>query len=161
MSKTESADVATGRKIIVVNKKARFDYHILETYEAGIVLSGAEIKSVRKGGASLNQSFVLPYGEELFLQGAHIAPYDHSGALDYDPTRKRKLLMHRHEIDKLRARVETKGLTIVPLQMYLLRGRAKLEIGLAKGKANPDKRDSIKEREGKREVARAIRRNFA
>jgi SsrA-binding protein len=155
---SKSAPDAAGHKVIVVNKKARFDYHILETFEAGIVLSGAEIKSVRAGGVSLNQSFIFPYGEELFLQGAHIAPYSHSGALEYDPTRKRKLLLHRHEIDKLRARVEQKGLTIVPLQLYLKRGRAKLEIALAKGKADPDKRDSIKEREGKREVARAMRR---
>lgn len=147
-----------GFSVIANNKKARFLYHIIETFEAGLVLTGAEIKSIRQGGITLNESYVLPYGNELFLHAAHIAPYSHSGALDYDPVRKRKLLLHAHEIEKLKTRVEAKGLTIVPLRLYLKKGRAKLEIALAKGKDAPDKRDSIKERESKRDVARAMKR---
>lgn len=145
-----------GRKVICVNRKARFDYQILETFEAGIVLSGAEIKSIRQGGVSLAESYVYPYGDELFLQGAHIKPYAFNSQPDYDPVRKRKLLLKRHEIDMLRARVERKGLTIVPLQLHLRRGRAKLEIALARGKAAPDKRESIKRREADREARRAM-----
>ncbi len=145
-----------GRKVVCLNRKARFDYHILETFEAGIVLTGPEIKSIRQGGISLAESYISPSGDELFLIGAHIKPYSFSAQSDYDPLRKRKLLLNRHEIDLLRTRVERKGLTIVPLQMHLKRGRAKLEIALAKGKAAPDKRDTIKRREGEREARRAM-----
>lgn len=145
-----------GRKVVCVNRKARFDYHILETFEAGIVLTGPEIKSIRQGGISLAESYVSPYGDELFLLGAHIKPYSFSAQADYDPVRKRKLLLNRHEIEVLRTRVERKGLTIVPLQLHLKRGRAKLEIALAKGKAAPDKRDTIKRREADREARRAM-----
>lgn len=151
MSKA-AADIS--EKLVVQNKKARFDYHIIESFEAGIVLTGAEIKSVRLGEVSLSESFVRPEKGEVFLFGAHIKPYSFNGDKEYDPTRRRKLLMHRHEIDKLRGRVEQKGLTIVPLKLYLKRGRAKLEIGLAKGKNAPDKRQTMKERESKREMAR-------
>lgn len=145
-------------KVIAVNKRARFEYHIIEVFEAGIVLSGAEIKSIRAGGISIGEAYVHPWNGEIFLHGAHIVPYSHSGAKEYEPTQKRKLLLHAEEIDKLRARVEEKGLTIVPLRVYLKNGRAKVEIALAKGKDAPDKRKSIKEREGKREVDRAMKR---
>ncbi len=144
-------------KIISVNKKARYDYHVLETYEAGLVLSGAEVKSVRCGEVSLKESYIRPIRGELFLIGAHIAPYAFSGLADYDPVRKRKLLMHRMEIDKLRGSVERKGLTLIPLSIYLKGGYAKLEVALAKGKAAPDKRQGIKERESKRDAARAMK----
>ncbi|MBX7143425.1 MAG: SsrA-binding protein SmpB [Oligoflexia bacterium] len=145
-------------KVIALNKKARFQYHIIEACEAGLVLTGAEIKSVRLGQVTITESYVMPWNGELFLHGAHIAPYSHSGAREYDPTRKRKLLLHKHEIEKFTGRVEAKGLTIVPLRLYLKGGRAKLEIALAKGKDAPDKRESIKSREGKREMERALKR---
>lgn len=155
MSNNEAA--SGGEKLIVQNKKARFEYHILETFEAGIVLTGAEIKSVRLGEVSLGESYIRPEKGEIFLLQAHIKPYTFNSAKDYDAGRKRKLLLHKHEIDKLRGRVEQKGLTIVPLRLYLKRGRAKLEIALAKGKDAPDKRQTIKERESKRELARVLK----
>lgn len=147
-----------GFKVIAVNKRARFEYHLIETFEAGIVLSGAEIKSIRAGGVSIAEAYVHPSNGEIYLLGAHITPYSHSGSLDYDPVRKRKLLLHKQEIDKLSSRVAEKGLTIVPLRVYLKSGRAKVEIALAKGKDAPDKRKSIKDREGKREVQRVMKR---
>jgi SsrA-binding protein len=145
----------SGHKVIATNKRARFDYHIIEAFEAGIVLTGPEIKSVRQGDVSLAQSFVSSMGDELFLVGAHINPYSFDNTKEYDPVRKRKLLLNRSEIDKISARVATKGYTCVALQIYLKNGRAKLEVALAKGKNAPDKRDSIKERESKREMDRA------
>jgi SsrA-binding protein len=144
-------------KVIAQNKKARFNYHIVETVEAGIVLTGAEIKSIRAGGVSLAESYIRPYQESLSLLNAHINPYSHSGDREYDPVRPRKLLLHKREIDHLRGRVEAKGMTLVPLSLYLKNGRAKIEVALAKGKDAPDKRDTIRERESKREVARAIK----
>ena len=146
-----------GHKLIAANKRARYDYHIIETFEAGMVLTGPEIKSIRKGDVSLAQSFVVAMGEEHFLVGAHINPYSFDNAKEYDPVRKRKLLLNRAEIDKITGRTATKGYTCVPLQIYLKGGRAKLEIALAKGKNAPDKRDSIKERESKREMDRAVK----
>lgn len=149
---------SAGIKIITENRKARFNYEILETFEAGIVLTGAEIKSIRAGGVSLSEAYVRPFGDSVVLLGAHINPYSFSDQRDYNPTRQRTLLLHAHEINKLRGRVEQKGLTIVPLKLYLKRGRAKVEIALARGKAAPDKRATIKAREGEREIARAIKR---
>lgn len=146
------------KKIISQNKKARFEYHIIETFEAGLVLTGAEIKSIRANGITLTESYIRPERGEIFLLNAHIKPYSYSAERDIDPLRKRKLLLNKREIDKLRGRVEQKGLTIVPLSLYLKHGIAKLEIGLAKGKAAPDKRQTIKERESKREVDRALKR---
>lgn len=145
-------------KVIADNRRARFDYEILETLEAGLVLTGPEIKSIRRDGITLAESYVRPDNEEIFLVGAHIRPYAFTIDKEYDPLRKRKLLLHSNEIQQLIARVQQKGLTIVPLQLYLKRGRAKLRIGLARGKASPDKRESIKERDVKREMARAIDR---
>jgi SsrA-binding protein len=147
----------SGIKVVALNKKARFDFHILEKFEAGLVLSGAEIKSVRNGAISLAESYIAPSRGELFLVGAHIKPYAFNADPDYDPVRRRKLLMHKREITKLAKGVEAKGCTIVPLQVYLKRGFAKLEIGLAKGKAAPDKRQNIKEREAKREMGRIMK----
>ena len=147
-----------GVKVVCLNRKARFNYFIIETFEAGLVLTGPEIKSIRRGDISISESYVGPYAGELFLIGAHIKPYSFSSAQDYDPLRKRKLLMKKHEIEKLRSRVEEAGLTLVPLQIHLKRGFAKLEIALAKGKQLSDKRDTIKERDSKREIARAMSR---
>lgn len=145
-------------KIVALNRKAKFDYHILDTYEAGLVLTGAEIKSIRTGEANITEAYVRPEKGELFLLNAYIAPYSHSGDPEYNPRRPRKLLMHRREIDRLSKEIATKGTTAVPLQIHLKKGRAKLQVGLAKGKAAPDKRQSIKERESSREVARALSR---
>jgi SsrA-binding protein len=149
---------APGKKIISVNKKARFNYHIIETLEAGIVLTGGEIKSLRVNGISIAESYVSAMNGEVFLLNAHIKAYSFSSDATYDPVRPRKLLLHEHEINKLRGRSEQKGLTVVPLEVYLKNGRAKVEIALAKGKDAPDKRDSIRERETKRELARAMGR---
>lgn len=154
---TQAEKIEGEIKLISENRRARFDYHILEEFEAGIVLTGAEIKSIRVHGITLSESYVRPYGGDIVLLGAHIQPYKFEGLKPPDPLRTRKLLLHAAEIAKLKTRVEQKGLTIVPLSMYLKKGRAKLKIGLAKGKNNPDKRQSIKERENKREAARAIR----
>jgi SsrA-binding protein len=145
-------------KVIAANRKARFDYHISDTFEAGLVLTGAEIKSIRAGEITVNEAYVRPQGGELFLLNAYIKPYTHSGDKEYDPRRPRKLLMHRREIEKLIRELETKGTTIVPLQVHLKNGRAKLEIALGKGKAAPDKRQDIKKREASREVARELAR---
>jgi len=145
-------------KILAANRKARFDYHILDTFEAGLVLTGAEIKSMRGGEMSISEAYVRPDRGELYLLNAHIQPYTHSGDKEYDPRRPRKLLMHRKEIDRLIKELETKGTTIVPLQIHLSKGRAKVQIGLGKGKAAPDKRQDIKKREINREIARAMSR---
>jgi SsrA-binding protein len=145
-------------KVITANRKARFDYHIIETFEAGLVLTGAEIKSVRAGEITVNEAYVRPQGGELFLLNAYIKPYSHSGDKEYDPRRPRKLLMHKREIAKLIRELEAKGTTIVPLQVHLKTGRAKLDIGLGKGKAAPDKRQDIKKKEAQREVARELAR---
>lgn len=145
-------------KVVTTNKKARFDYHILETFEAGLVLTGAEIKSIRAGEITVNEAYVRPQGGELFLLNAYIKPYAHNGDREYDPLRPRKLLMHRREIEKLVRELETAGTTIVPLDIHLKNGRAKIEIALGKGKAAPDKRQDIKKREAARDVAREMSR---
>jgi len=147
-------------KVIAANRKARFDYHILDTFEAGLVLTGAEIKSIRSGEITVNEAYVRPQGGELFLLNAYIKPYSHSGDKEYDPRRPRKLLMHKREIEKLIRELETKGTTIVPLQLHLKNGRAKLEIALGKGKAAPDKRQDIKKREASRDIARELARKI-
>ena len=151
--------MSEGSKVITLNRKARFDYHILDTFEAGLVLSGAEIKSIRLGEITINEAYVRPQGGELFLLNAYIKPYAQSSDREYDPLRPRKLLMHKREIQKLIRELETKGVTIVPLDLHLTKGRAKLEIALGKGKAAPDKRDTIKKREADRDMAREISRN--
>jgi SsrA-binding protein len=143
-------------KIVALNRKARFDYHILDTHEAGLVLTGAEIKSIRAGEATITEAYVRPDKNELFLLNAYIGPYSHSADREYDARKPRKLLMHRKEIDKLCRDLATKGTTAVPLQIHLRKGRAKLQFAVAKGKAAPDKRNSIKERESTREMARAL-----
>ncbi len=141
-------------KIVSTNKKARFEYFILETFEAGLVLKGTEIKSVRSGQISLQEAYVRTNGAEIWLVGAHVAPYEHASAYQHDPKRDRKLLMHKKEIHKLFDEVRIKGMTLVPIRVYLKGGKAKLEIGLAKGKKQYDKRESIKERDVERETSR-------
>ena len=154
MTKIEHKDPP---KIIAENRKANFDYHILETFEAGIVLLGTEIKSIREGGVSLRESFCKVTGSEIFLWNAHIAPYSHRGSADHDATRTRKLLLKREEINKLLGKVVEKGLTLVPLRMYFKNGRAKLVIALARGKNVVDKRETIRRREADRETRAAVK----
>lgn len=146
-------------KSISSNKKARFEYHILDTYEAGLSLQGWEIKSIRVHGIILEGSYIRVKDAEVFLLGAHIKPYEFSKDKEVDPVRPKKLLLKKQEISKLKSKSEALGMTIVPLSLYLKEGRAKLEIALAKGKSAPDKRESIKARESKRELSRVLKNN--
>ena len=148
----------TGEKLICENRRARFDYQIDDTIEAGLELTGSEVKSLRAGEASLSDAYALPERDELFLFNAHIGAYKAASAFGHLPIRKRKLLMHRAEIDKWAVRVKERGYSIVPLMMYFKNGRAKIRLGLGKGKTGLDRRDTIKDREAKREMDRAMRR---
>jgi len=141
-------------KVVATNKKARFEYFIEETFEAGLALKGTEIKSIRMGQISLQEAYVRTDGQQAWLVGAHVAPYEHASAYQHDPSRERKLLLHKREIKTLWDAVRIKGMTIVPIKVYLKAGRAKLEIGIAKGKKQYDKRESIKERDIARENSR-------
>jgi SsrA-binding protein len=146
-----------GRKIVSTNRKARHDYEILDTYEAGLVLTGSEIKSIRAGHVNLREGFVQARGDELWLLNTHIAAYDQAGQFGHDPLRPRKLLLHRKEINRIAARVQEKGLTIVPTMLYLTRGLAKVEIALARGKRQYDKRESLRRRDSQRQIERTLR----
>jgi SsrA-binding protein len=143
---------------ITVNRRAFHEYFIDERYEAGLVLSGSEVKSLRDNRAHLKDSYARFFGDELFLVGAHISPYGPASQFGHDPTRNRKLLMHRRELERLRGKVQERGLTLVPLRLYWSKGRAKAELGLGKGKKFHDKRESIRERMEKREMDRAMAR---
>lgn len=142
---------------VATNRKAQHDYFIEETVEAGISLQGTEVKSLRLGLANLTDSYVLIRNEEAFLFNANISPYSHGNLANHEPLRTRKLLLHKAEIVKLTWKMSQKGFTLVPLKIYFVRGRAKVLIGLAKGKKAFDKRDTIKEKESKREVERAVK----
>ncbi len=145
-------------RIVTVNRKARHDYDILETYEAGIVLTGPEVKAIRQGKVSLAEAYARVNKGELWLYNMHIAPYDPVLQRNYDPRQPRKLLMHRREIDRLMGLTQQRGLTLIPLRLYFNeRGYAKVELGLAKGKRKVDRRREIMEREMQREVDRALR----
>jgi len=139
------------------NRKARHDYFIEETIEAGMALRGTEVKSLRLGLANLTDSYVLVRNEEAFLFNANISPYPHGNIMNHEPLRTRKLLLHKEEIRKLLGKMAQKGYTLIPLKIYFTRGRAKVLIGLAKGKKAPDKRDTIREKESKRELERAVK----
>ena len=145
-------------KTVSVNRKARRDYFIDETLEAGIVLTGSEIKSVRAGRVNLADSYVLLKDGEAWLLNTHIAPYRHASGPGHDPRRTRKLLLHRYQLDRLAGRVRAKGFTVVPLRMYLKNNRAKVEVALARGKKQYDKRQSLAERDAQRDVERALAR---
>ena len=140
------------KKIVCQNRKARHDYFIDEIYEAGIVLAGSEVKSLKEGRASLRDSYARVKKEELFLHNMHITPYPFAHHVNLDPTRTRKLLMHKKEIKRLIGKTEEKGYSLIPLSVYLLRGIIKVELALAKGKRKYDKRHALKEREMKREL---------
>jgi SsrA-binding protein len=143
-----------GIKVIATNRKAKHEYFLLDTYEAGLVLKGSEIKSIRAGHISLAQAYVNVDGNEAWLVNAHIAPYNEASRNNHDPLRVRKLLLHRKEIRKLSDKIRQKGATIVPLRIYLKDGKAKIEIALAKGKRHYDKREEIAKRDAQREMDR-------
>lgn len=145
-----------GRKLIAQNKKARHDYHILDTYEAGLVLTGTEVKSLRQGRASLVDGFVQLDGHEAWLHNVHVPEYSQGTWTNHSARRKRKLLLHRAEIDKLESKSQETGHTIVPLALYFKDGRAKVEIALARGKKEYDKRQTLREKQDRREAERAI-----
>ena len=142
-------------KIIVKNKKARHDYHILDTFEAGLVLQGSEVKSIRQGKVNLKESYIKNRNNELWITGMHVTPYEQGNIFNPEPLRDRKLLMHSREIERLRKSTDEKGLTIVPLSLYLKDGRVKVEIALAKGKHIYDKRQDNAEKDARREMDRA------
>jgi len=149
-----------GHKPVAQNKKARHDYHIEDTYEAGLVLQGTEVKSLRQGRASLVDGFVDIDGHEAWLHGVHIPEYSQGTWTNHSARRKRKLLLNRDEIDKIERRVNEKGLTVVPLSLYFKDGRAKVEIALAKGKKSWDKRAALAERQANRETEQAVGRRL-
>jgi SsrA-binding protein len=144
-------------QIVARNKRARHDYHILETWEAGIVLTGTEVKSLRDGKANLSDSYAIVSGGEIFLLNLHISPYEQGNQFNHDPTRTRKLLLHKKEIRRLIGAVERQGLTLIPLDLYFKRGVAKVTLALGKGKKVHDKRADERRREDEREIARAAR----
>ena len=145
-------------KVVATNRKAFHDYFIEERYEAGMMLHGTEVKSLREGRVNLQDSYASVRGSEVFLHQCHISPYSHGNIMNHDPTRVRKLLLHKSEIHKLLGKTQQKGLTLVPLRIYFTkRGYAKVELGLAKGKKLYDRRETIKSREAGREVERAIK----
>jgi len=148
----------TEEKISIArNKRARFDYHLLETFEAGIVLAGTEVKSLREGMASIADAYGIVRDGEIFLLNAHIQPYERGGYVNHEPARSRKLLLHRREIRRLIGAVERQGLTLIPLELYFKNGVAKVALALAKGKKLHDKRDTERKRDAEREMARVSR----
>lgn len=152
-----STSMADESKILATNRKAFHDYFIEETFEAGIALTGTEIKSVRAGALNLRDSFAAVREGEMYLHNVHISPYEQGNRFNVDPYRTRKLLMHRKEINRLMGRVKEKGLTIVPLRVYLKKNRAKVEIALVKGKKQYDKREAISKRDADREIERSMK----
>ncbi len=141
-------------RIAISNRRARFEYEILETFEAGIVLVGSEVKSLRQGKANLQDSYALVKNGEVWLLNMHINPYEQANQFNHDPLRTRKLLLNKSEIEKLQIKTNEKGLTLIPLKLYFKKGNAKVELGIGKGKKLHDKRESIKERDVEREMRR-------
>jgi SsrA-binding protein len=150
------AKAAAGEQVLATNRKALFQYEVLERAEAGMALVGTEVKSIRDGGLSFGDSWVELRAGELLLVGCRIAPYSHGNLMNHRPDRERKLLLHRREIDRLGGRASERGLTLVPLRVYLKNGRVKLEIGLGRGKHAHDKRETIRRRDEERETRRAL-----
>ncbi len=155
-SRTQTSNVPV--KIISVNRQAYHDYFVERTIEAGISLVGTEIKSIRDGKVNLRGSYAIARNGELWLENAHIAVYEHGNRYNHEPLRNRKLLLHRREIEQLQAKVAAKGLTLIPLKLYLKGGKAKIELGLCRGKKLYDKREAIAERDVKREMERVVRK---
>jgi len=149
------------QKNVAENRKAFHDYHILETFEAGVALLGTEVKAIREGNVNLRDSYAQVHDGEVWVYNIHIKPYSHRGYSDHEPTRKRKLLLHRQEIRKLIGRTVERGMTLVPTRMYFKNGRVKIALGLAKGKQAHDKRETIKRREADRETRAAVKERRA
>ncbi len=147
-------------KVIYNNKRATFDFELMERFEAGLVLTGTEIKSVRANHVSLQRSYVQARGDELWLLEANISPYEHGNRENHEPTRPRKLLLHRREINRILTNLAQKGLTVVPTRLYLKDGRAKIEVALARGKRKFDKREDIAKRDADRQMERALREKY-
>ncbi|WP_028279177.1 SsrA-binding protein SmpB [Arthrobacter sp. H5] len=147
----------SGRQVVATNRKARHDYLVLDTYEAGIALQGTEVKSLRAGRASLVDGFAVFYNDELWLEGIHIPEYTQGSWTNHAARRRRKLLLHRDELTKISHKIRESGYTIVPLQLYFLNGLAKVEIAVARGKREYDKRQTLREKQDNREALRAIR----
>ena len=154
---TENAERRKAEKNVAENRKAFHDYHILETFEAGVALVGTEVKSIREGRVNLRDSFARVVDGEVFVYNVHISPYSHRGYADHEPLRPRKLLLHRSEIRKLVGKTVERGMTLVPIRMYFKGGRVKVALGLAKGKKDYDKRETIKRREADRETRAAMK----
>ena len=153
----EKSKESDDRETIARNKRARFDYHILETWEAGIVLGGTEVKSLRDGKANMNDAYGVVRDGEVYLINLHISPYERGGWTNHEPTRSRKLLLHKREIRRMIGAVEREGLTLIPLELYFKRGIAKVTLALGKGKKLHDKRETSRERDAEREIARIVR----
>jgi SsrA-binding protein len=150
---------ADGEKLVASNRRARFDYQVEDSWEAGIVLTGSEVKSIREGNVNLSDAYAMPRGGELFLVNCRIGEYKQAAQFGHPPLRDRKLLMKRSEIERIRGKVEQRGYTLVPLRLYFKEGWAKVELGLAKGRAHEDRRGAIAERESRREMDREIARS--
>jgi SsrA-binding protein len=155
----EKTEREAAQKNIAENRKAYHDYHILETFETGVVLLGTEVKSIREGRVNLRDSYARAENGEVFVYNIHIQPYSHRGYAEHDPLRRRKLLLHAHEIRKLVAKTIEKGMTLVPLRLYFKDRKVKMALGLAKGKQMHDKRETIKRREVDRETRAAVKRH--
>ena len=153
----DQSERLAAQKNIAENRKAFHDYHILETFEAGVALLGTEVKSIREGRVNLRDSYAQVQRGEVFLHNVHIQPYSHRGYADHEPMRERRLLLHRHEIRKLIGKTVERGMTLVPVRMYFKNGRVKVALALAKGKQAHDKRDAIKKREVERETRAAVK----
>ena len=151
------ADKKNEKRVIAYNRKARHDYFVDETYEAGLSLCGTEVKSIREGAVNLKDSFCTVKDGELFVRGMHISPYEHGNIFNRDPVRPRRLLMHKREIIKLNSRIMQDGVALIPLSLYFKDGRVKVELGLCKGKKLHDKRDSEADRQSKRDIERALK----
>jgi SsrA-binding protein len=150
-------DREKAQRTIAENRKARHDYHILESWEAGVVLLGTEVKSIREGRVNLRDSFARVENGEVWMMNVHISPYSHRGSANHEELRQRKLLLHRDEIRKMVGKVAEKGLTLVPLELYFKNGRVKVQLGLARGKQAHDKRETIRRREVERETRAAVK----
>lgn len=152
------AEKHSGEKVLATNRKAFRDYFVMEKYEAGISLLGTEVKAIREGRLNLKDSYALVQGGEAFLFNCHISPYSHGNRENHEPTRTRKLLLHQKEIKKLIGKTQEKGLTLVPLRVYLKRGKIKIELGVARGKKLIDKRETVRRKEADREARAAMKR---
>lgn len=159
MSKKKEPEKSKGTRLVCQNKKAYHDYEVLETFEAGMVLLGTEVKSLREGRANLKDSYAKIKKGEIFLYGLHISPYTHAYYDNHEPERVRKLLLHRYEIKRLFGKTQERGLSLIPLKVYFKEGKAKVELGLAKGKKLYDKRETLKRKEEAREMDRLRKRH--